>query len=83
MDRDGIKSKLAEIVISADESLAGWADRITDGTRIREDLGINSVGMLYIAVMIEETFGITLNNVAVSDLATIGDVVTLIGERMP
>ena len=78
MDRAQISEKLTEIVISADPNLEAWKDRMTEETRIQEDLGLNSVGMLFIAVMIEETFGIRLSDVKVGDLHTFGDVVDVI-----
>ncbi len=83
MDRQEIMEKLKEIVISADESLAGKADGMTEETKILEDLGINSVGMLFIAVMIEETFGIRLENVYVGSLVRMSDVIDMIAERLP
>ena len=83
MDRQEIMEKLKEIVISADESLAGKTDGMTEETKILEDLGINSVGMLFIAVMIEETFGIQLNNVYVGSLVRMSDVIDMIAERLP
>ncbi len=82
MSREEILSGLKEIVVSADESLAGKADDMTEETRILEDLGMNSVGMLFIAVMIEETFKVRLDNVSVGDLHTLGDAVTMIEERL-
>ena len=75
--------KLKEIVVSADESLASKMDGVTEETKILEDLGINSVGMLFIAVMIEETFGIQLNNVYVGSLVKMSDVIDMIMERLP
>ena len=83
MDRNEIMEKLKEIVVSADESLAPKMDGVTEETRILEDLGINSVGMLFIAVMIEETFGIQLNNVYVGSLVRMSDVITMVEERLP
>ncbi len=83
MDRKEILDKLKEIVVSADESLAPKMDGVTGETKILEDLGINSVGMLFIAVMIEETFGIQLNNVYVGSLVKMDDVVDMIAERLP
>ena len=81
MSRNEILKELIGIVVSADESLAGRAESMTEETRILEDLGMNSVGMLFLAVMIEETFKIRLDNVAVSDLRTLGDAVTMIEVR--
>ena len=83
MDRNEIMEKLKEIVVSADESLAPKMGGVTEETRILEDLGINSVGMLFIAVMIEETFGIQLNNVYVGSLVRMSDVITMVEERLP
>ena len=83
MNRQEIMEKLKEIVVSADESLASKMDGVTEETKILEDLGINSVGMLFIAVMIEETFGIQLNNVYVGSLVKMSDVIDMIMERLP
>lgn len=62
-------------------------DRLPDLSALREDshlvndLGLNSVGVLYIVIAIEEFFGIEFENVGFGDFATIGDVVDYIEQK--
>ena len=62
-------------------------DRLPDLNALREDshlvndLGLNSVGVLYIVIAIEEFFGIEFENVGFGDFATIGDVVDYIEQK--
>lgn len=46
------------------------------------DIGLNSVGVLYIVVAIEEVFNIEFENVGFSDFKSIGEVIDYIQEKM-
>ena len=37
-------------------------ENITASSNLREDIGMNSIGMLYMAMAVEEEFGIELTN---------------------
>ena len=56
---------------------------LTGASRLQEDIGLNSVAMLYMAVAIEERFGVKLANSDLPGLQTIADAVRLIEERRP
>lgn len=50
------------------------AASLTPQTRLREDLGLNSIGMLYMAMALEEEFGLTFRNEDLAELHTVADV---------
>ncbi|MBC2596262.1 acyl carrier protein [Ruficoccus amylovorans] len=53
-----------------------------DDTRINEDLGIDSLTMVEVIMMVEETLDITVDNEELRGLATIGDVKTFITGKL-
>jgi acyl carrier protein len=81
LSRNEIKEKLADIMKMV------MRDRLPDLSALREDshlvndLGLNSVGVLYIVIAIEEFFGVEFENVGFGDFATIGDVVDYIEQK--
>ncbi|MBQ7106826.1 MAG: acyl carrier protein [Clostridia bacterium] len=50
-------------------------DSLTEETRLIEDIGMNSIGLLYMAMAVEEEFGVRFTNEDFVSLRTIGDVV--------
>ncbi len=46
-----------------------------------KDIGMNSIGMLYMAMALEEEFGIKFANADFSELRTVSDVATLIERK--
>ena len=50
-------------------------------TELVEGLGLNSIGMLYMAMALEEEFGIKFSNADFRDLATVGDVLNKIENK--
>lgn len=55
---------------------------ITIDASLREDIGINSIGLLYMAMAIEEEFGIKFTNDDFPSLQTVKDVVALIEKKV-
>ena len=47
-------------------------------TLLREGLSINSIGLLYMAMAVEEEFGIKFNNDDFIDIKTVADVIRII-----
>ena len=82
LSRSEIFEKLKEITLSADESIAYRFPDLHEDIRILEDLGFTSVGLLFMAVSIEETFQIKLDDVNIWDLHVLGDVVTMIEGKL-
>lgn len=54
------------------------ASKITMDSKIVEDLGVNSIGLVYLAVAVEEEFGIDMSNVSLESFNTVGDVIKYI-----
>ena len=57
-------------------------DTLTPESALREDIGINSIGLLYMAMAVEEEFGIKFNNEDFATLRTVGDVVACIERKI-
>ena len=54
------------------------ASAIGENTSLRNDLGINSIGMLYMAMALEEEFSIKFSNEDLMKLGTVADVIACI-----
>ena len=50
-------------------------------SRLKEDMGMNSISMLYIAMAIEQEYGIEFTNEDLSALNTVQDVLDRIGKK--
>lgn len=79
LNKNEIEQKLIEILISQDEKYKNL--KISENSDLRADIGLNSVGMLYLVIVIEQTFGISFDNVGIGDFKTFGDIVNFILER--
>ena len=51
---------------------------IKDDARLIEDLGMNSIALLYMAIAVEEEFGVKFDNSDFATLRTVGDVINKI-----
>lgn len=57
------------------------AAKLTLEASLREDLGINSIGLLYMAMAAEEEFGIKFKNEDFTAIRTVGDVIAVIESK--
>lgn len=76
-----ILEKLKEIfhlIINRDADLTN----ITKETKIVNDLGVSSIGLIYLMVAIEEMFAIDLSDVTFNTFVTIDDVVRYIENKI-
>ena len=48
---------------------------------LREDMGINSIGLLHMAMAVEEEFGIQFKNEDFSSIRTVSDVIACIESK--
>lgn len=55
---------------------------VTESTNLRDDLSINSIGMLYVAMALEEEFQVKFNNQDFKEILTVGDVITCINNKL-
>ena len=83
MDRSEIKAKLQDILVMA---LGADAEtklqNCTENSNLTTDLGLNSVGILYVVIGIEELFSMSFGDVSFSDFKTVGDVVDYIEKQV-
>lgn len=70
-----IRQIIAELLI-VDET------EVTDGARIQEDLGADSVDCAEIAITLEESFGIEIDDVTASKALTVEDVIEMVEKKM-
>ena len=54
---------------------------VTEASSLSDDVGMNSIGMLYMAMGIEQEFGVRLTNVDLPDLVTVGDLIRKVEEK--
>lgn len=55
---------------------------LTPQARLKEDVGISSIGLLYMAMAVEEEFGIKFKNEDFAAIQTIADVVACIEGKL-
>lgn len=56
-------------------------DTINPDSNLQKDMGISSIGMLYMAMALEEEFGIKFNNEDLMKLNTVADVIACIDSK--
>lgn len=77
MTREEIIQKLREIFkIVVHNGVS--ADLLTEESVIRSDLGVDSVGLIYMVITIENVFAIEMKNITFNTFNTVGDVVDYI-----
>ena len=80
MNRQEIIEKLKEVF-----SLATGEDfsskEYTEQSNLISDLGLNSVGVLYVVIAIEEFFGVQFDDVGFGDFSTVKDVIDYIEKK--
>ena len=82
LSRTEIKEKLKGIMEYAIRDNSVDLDSLDEASSLVTDLGLNSVGILYIVIAIEEEFSIEFENVGFSDFKTVGGVVDYIEEKV-
>ena len=83
MEREKIKSKLKEIIaIGLGQNMAAVVENCSDDANLVTDLGLNSVGILYVVIGIEEIFNVTFENVSFNEFKTVGDVINYIEKKL-
>lgn len=51
---------------------------ITPQSSLKEEVGVNSIGLLYMAIALEEEFGVKFKNEDLQNIVTVQDVIDLI-----
>ncbi len=81
LSRQEIKEKLADVMKMVLRDRMPDLSGMTEDSHLVNDLGLNSVGVLYIVIAIEEFFGVEFEDVGFGDFATVGDVVDYIEQK--
>lgn len=74
--------RLRDILLVADDRNSAQIAACTEATNLTTELGLSSVGMLYLVIAIEETFDIRFENVGLGDFAMVGDVIDYIEAKL-
>jgi len=82
MSRNEIKEKLSEVIKMAMPSVAENLGELTEDSELVSDVGLSSVGVLYVVIAIEEFFNVRFDNVGFGDFKTIGDVLDYIENKL-
>ena len=83
MTKQEIMEKLKDILLVADNGNADKIKAADENTRLAEDLGLNSVNVLYLVIAIEEVFSIRFDDdTGVDSFSTVGDVADYIGGKL-
>ena len=81
LTRKEILEKLQDIMISINENDREKIEASTEASRLVEDLGLTSVGMLYLVIILEESFQIKVEDVGPATFDTVAKVVDYIEEK--
>ncbi len=81
MTRESVFTELKKILLTADPSKEALLENCTENAHLIDDLGLSSIGILYLVIAIEETFGIVFDNVGMSDFVTLKNVIDYIEEK--
>ncbi len=83
LSKEEIIVKLKDILLVADGGNAEKIKAADENTRLSEDLGLNSVNVLYLVIAIEAVFNIRFDDdTGVDTFKTVGDVADYIGGKL-
>ena len=83
MERSDIIVRLKEILqMAMGPAAKEIVDGCTEDSSLTADLGLNSVGILYVVIGIEELFSVSFDGVSFGDFNTVGDVVSYIQGKL-
>lgn len=80
LTRQEIFDRLKELFLAVDGS--DKLNNVTEDSRLVEDMGFNSVNILYIVISVEEEFGIEFDDVGINAFSIIGDVIDYIERKL-
>ena len=81
MSRNEITEKLADVMRLVMPDAGFDPSELREDMTLVGDLGLSSVGVLYVVIAIEEFFNIRFGDVGFSDFETVGDVISYIEEQ--
>ena len=82
LNRDEIFERLKDILLVSDDKNQAAIAACTEDSKLITDLGLSSVGMLYVVIAAEETFDIRFENVGMADFETVKNVIDYIEGKL-
>lgn len=82
MSRNEIREKLMDAVQLAMPAADVDLSQLPESASLVSDLGLSSVGVLYVVIATEELFDIRFDDVGFADFQTIGDVIDYIQKKL-
>ncbi len=82
MSRNDLKEKLADVLKLAMPNAEFDVTTMSEELSLVDDLGLSSVGVLYVVIAIEEFFNIRFDNVGFADFKTVADVLDYIQAKL-
>ncbi len=80
LTREQVMEKVREHLAAELEVDAG---EIGESTRFREDLDADSLDLYELVMELEDSYGVTVTNEETARIATVGDAVDFVVERLP
>jgi acyl carrier protein len=81
MTRNEIFEKLKDIIKRALPDRAEFIDACDETVDLHTGVGLNSIGLLYVVIAIEESFNVSFDEVSFNDFNTVGDVIDFIEQQ--
>ena len=81
MERAEIFDSLKAIIEDGLENGKEVAAKAAEASDLRTDLGLNSIGMLYLVISIEETMNVSFDDISFNDFETVKDVIDYIENK--
>lgn len=82
MTRLEIFNKLKELIKLANSSNGSLLEDVSEESDLRSDLGLTSIGVLYLAISIEQTFNIEFQESSFDDFTKVKDVIDYIERNL-
>ena len=82
MSRTEIIEKLTDVMKLAMPASQLDVSKLTEDSNLVTDVGLTSVGILYVVIAIEEFFQIRFDDVGFADFKTIADVINYIEKKV-
>jgi len=81
MKRQEILEKLKDIILFAMPDKKEIVEKCNEESNLTTDIGLNSVGLLYVVIAVEEFFNVSFDNVSFSDFEKVKNVVDFIEKQ--
>ncbi|WP_175924297.1 acyl carrier protein [Burkholderia latens] len=81
MSEADVLPAVSSVQVVMSEILGGRPEQYLDSMRLVEDLAMDSLELLDLAMVLEDRYGIVLESEDIFRIDTVGDVVALIADR--